>query len=369
MQQDFAHVVCHALRDLPAAGHDRDTLDWTGREVARLMSLEYTGIDDGGPPPSPARRRFHVPDQTLTRATAAALGIAGVEQMLGGIVPFAFVATKVISHPLVGPGAAAATGWSAALGESLAGATLPGYTAFHRDDAGQAYQRLCARGPVRLKLPDGIGGSGQWRLEGPDELARRLDAIDDDYLARHGVVLELHVEQARTFSIGEMALGDDRIAYHGTQRNTRDAAGCEVYAGSELWVRRGGLADLLAAELPADAREAALKATAYDRAVADAYPGLRASRRNYDVVCGLDPDGLRMAGVLEQSWRIGGATPAELAALEYLREHPAVDAVRASTGEVHDSQAPPAGADVFYAAPPGAPGPRYKFRTCVADAG
>ena len=40
-----------------------------------------------------------------------------------------------------------------------------------------------------------------------------------------------------------------------------------------------------------------------------------ASRRNYDVVAGLDARGQRRCGVLEQSWRVGGASPAELVAL------------------------------------------------------
>ena len=45
-------------------------------------------------------------------------------------------------------------------------------------------------------------------------------------------------------------------------------------------------------------------------------PGFFASRRNYDVAQGVDAAGRRRSGVLEQSWRLGGASGAEIAALE-----------------------------------------------------
>ena len=44
-----------------------------------------------------------------------------------------------------------------------------------------------------------------------------------------------------------------------------------------------------------------------------AFPGLFASRCNYDVVTGADGVGKHHSGVLEQSWRAGGASGAEIA--------------------------------------------------------
>jgi hypothetical protein len=58
-----------------------------------------------------------------------------------------------------------------------------------------------------------------------------------------------------------------------------------------------------------------------------------ASRCNYDVAEGRDAAGRTVAGVLEQSWRIGGASGAEVAALEALQADPSLEAVRASTVE------------------------------------
>ena len=47
-----------------------------------------------------------------------------------------------------------------------------------------------------------------------------------------------------------------------------------------------------------------------DAAATECFPGLVASRRNYDVAQGTNARGKRCSGVLEQSWRLGGATGA-----------------------------------------------------------
>ncbi len=91
------------------------------------------------------------------------------------------------------------------------------------------------------------------------------------------------------------------------------------------------------------------QARAYDAAVAECFPEMFASRRNYDVVQGLDAAGRRRSGVLEQSWRIGGASGAEIAALEAFRADPALRAVRAATVEVYgEGSAPPPHATVYF---------------------
>jgi uncharacterized protein DUF3182 len=366
MNQAFTEVVCHPVRIGNKAGHERATLEWTGREVARLLSIEYGGAADPGVTSPSGRHRFHVPDDTLTRLQAEAIGIERDDELLGGIVPFAFVATKVISHPLLRSDGKAPEGWCEPLGEALKEATLPGHAAFDRAEAIEAFGRLRSMGPVRLKLPEGIGGLGQWLVHDAEALKQRLAALDEGNLALHGVVLELHLDDARTFSVGQVSLDGQRIAYHGTQCTVRDAAGREVYGGSALWVIRGDLDDLLAEPLQPRVREAVMKARLYDRLVTRAYPDMRASRRNYDLVYGRTCENGDMVGVLEQSWRIGGATPAELAAFDYLRTHTSVHAVRASTGELHDAQPPPPGAQVFYTAVPDIDGPRCKYRTCIS---
>jgi len=74
-----------------------------------------------------------------------------------------------------------------------------------------------------------------------------------------------------------------------------------------------------------------------------------ASRRNYDVAQGTNAHGQWRSGVLEQSWRIGGATGAEIAALEAFRADPDLHVVRASTFEIYgESQDPPPQATVYF---------------------
>jgi hypothetical protein len=71
------------------------------------------------------------------------------------------------------------------------------------------------------------------------------------------------------------------------------------------------------------------EAKLYDQAMSE-YPGFMASRRNYDVGQGIDADGRRRSGVLESSWRVGGASSAELAALAAFARDPLVQIVGAS---------------------------------------
>lgn len=358
----FDRVLCHSVRDVPEGGHERATLDWLGREVARLMGIAYDGLH------VTAMRHpgagFHVPDDTLTRAQADARGIVGDGDLLGGIVPRAFIATKVVSHPLVSHDATRVEGWCAALGEAITQATLPGFSVFDEVDALAAFARL-GHGAVRLKLPSGVGGRGQWLIDDVATLRACLAGLPEDYLRTQGVVLERNLRDAVTFSVGEMHCAGIDIAYHGTQHVIRDADGCEVYGGSDLWVVRGSLQTLCEAPLTGPQREAVQQACLYDRFIGQAYPALRVSRRNYDVVRGDDATGQHHCGVLEQSWRVGGATPAELAAIAHFQRDPALHMVHACTHEVYDAQPLPVDADVYFAGVPGQPGPRCKYRTSV----
>ena len=86
------------------------------------------------------------------------------------------------------------------------------------------------------------------------------------------------------------------------------------------------------------------KARIYDQAM-NAYHGFMASRRNYDVGLGLDVDGRPRSGVFESSWRVGGATGAEVAALAEFMRDSSVDVVEAShIEEFGRDREPPSGA-------------------------
>jgi hypothetical protein len=330
-----AVVVMHD-ETRPRNGHEAATLEALARRIAALL------------PAARHERPYFVPARTLTREEALSLGIHGADDLFGGVVPHAFVASKLISHSTPPHASARPRGWSDSMASAIAGVVLPGYAAFNHEDAYRAGVALLADGCVRFKQGGGIGGNGQSVLHDASELEHALDAIDPVEIEAQGVVLERNLESETTISIGEIHLGGLRAAYHGSQRRTLDHAGREVYGGSDLVVRRGRLADLEQHTRDPAIRLALQQVRTYDDAAHAAYPGLCASRRNYDVAQGIDASGRRWSGVLEQSWRIGGASPAELAALEALAANPDLDEVHASAIEVFALVDAPAGSTVHW---------------------
>ena len=112
-------------------------------------------------------------------------------------------------------------------------------------------------------------------------------------------------------------------------------------------VVRGNFDALVQLPLPENLRIAAEQARTYDAATS-VFSGMFASRRNYDVAQGTNARGQWLSGVLEQSWRMGGATGAEIAALEAFRADPALQVVRASTFEIYGGNQAPPPATVYF---------------------
>src|SRR5262249_26126951 len=80
--------------------------------------------------------------------------------------------------------------------------------------------------------------------------------------------------------------------------------------------------------MPSAVRLAVAQAKFYDAATST-YPGFAVSRQNYDVAQGFDGQGRLRSGVLEASWRSGGASTAELAAMKEFAQDPALQLVEA----------------------------------------
>ena len=340
----------------PRAEHERVGLRYFGRRLAALLGYEFQGkggLQHGG---------YYLPADTLDAGQAAAHGIRGPEDLFGGVVPHAFVATKLISHGLWPGGHGAPQGWNHDLGQALGDAVLPGWSVFTRADLRAAAQALLDEGgAVRCKLAWGRGGNDQTVAGDAVALREWSDTLDDADLAR-GVVVEADLEPADTFSIGCVDVPGQCIAYFGTQRSTRNARGHRVYGGSQLRVARGTLEQLLTLALPEGAAEAIDKVCRYEAGIARAYPDFYASRRNYDAVRGRDGQGRLRCGVLEQSWRYGGASPAEILALEAFAADPALHWLDALTHESYDEdEAIPAGAVVYYRGDVGSPGVLSKY--------
>jgi hypothetical protein len=339
--------------------HDRAARAEIARRIAALQGLDYAGEYD-----SAARypgRVYFVPSDTLVgRACASQLGIRSERDLFGGVVPAAILATKAITHPLVDPAALPPEGWSSAFPGTVRNAVLPGFSIFTPEQAHAAGKRLFEYGPVRVKPVRATGGHGQKVAMSMSELEEIIAFLDPaDLIA--GIVLEQNLVSVTTSSVGQVLVGDLTAAYFGSQRLTADNGGKEVYGGSEIVVVRGTLETLLALDLPKELRVAVAQACAYDAATA-CLPGMFASRRNYDVAQGLDATGSWRSGVLEQSWRVGGATGAEIAALEAFRADPGLRMVRASTREIYgESEPPPPHATLYFRGVDARIGPLTKY--------
>ncbi|MBF7013843.1 DUF3182 family protein [Novosphingobium sp. HR1a] len=307
-------------------------------------------------------RELFVPDDTMLVEAAAAMGIFDASQLYGGAVPARFVATKVITHGLPFQGAQAPPEWSHALGGKLGDAVLRGFSVFSRADASAAGRLLLDHGPVRLKDVEATSGMGQTVVRDADDLDVEIDAMDAAVLAQTGLVIEENLTDVTTYSVGIATLFGMSIAYWGTQSLTLNNFEEEVYGGSHLRCVRGGWLQLRRLELGPELAEVIDRAQHYDRAVSVAYPSMFASRRNYDVVSGLDGRGNKQIGVLEQSWRVGGASGAEIAAFEVFAAYPACTSVEASTVEIYGGaeQAPP-GAAIYFSGIDPVLGPLIKY--------
>jgi hypothetical protein len=311
----------------PLQWHHRVVLDSAAKTIGQIKGYDFRGQYE--PRCDYSEPLFFVPGDTLLLDEASSLGIHSPNDLYGGVVPYLFVKTKAITHGLVDRHAERPLGWSTAFAERVREIVLPGYTVFSNRDARVAARRMLTRGPIRLKKPLSASGKDQTVVATLNELDAVLDKITADEMATYGLVLEENLRQVRTWSVGEVGVGSLTISYHGIQRTVTDNQGRPVYGGSELVCVRGGPEVLDALPMSPEIRAAVAAARRYDAATEE-FHGFTASRRNYDVASGIGADGRPRSGVLEPSWRIGGASSAELMALAAFARNPSLEIVRAS---------------------------------------
>jgi hypothetical protein len=292
---------------------------------------------------------YFLPADTLTIEEAAQLGLNGEGDLFGGVVPHPFVASKAIAHSLVSSTASAPPEWNAGFSEAIAGIVLPGFTVFARDDAEAAGRELLRTGPVQVKATGGFAGFGQSKVASEEELQGELNKLDWDEIGKVGLVLEHRLNDVSAFSIGQVRVGGTTASYYALQKETANEYRDNIYVGSSLLAVRGGFEDLLALDFSDDVRTSIERACAFDAEVDRHFPGFFASRRNYDVIRGFGGNGRPVSGVLEQSWRVGGASAAEMLVLLALRGDPELTQVKARTVEVFGELADvPHGALLLY---------------------
>ncbi|MHC8317537.1 DUF3182 family protein [Pseudomonas sp. LB3P31] len=342
-------VVAHSVR-AQAPQHEVETNRALARWLAQILGLKFGGSYDAAV--HDGRELYLLPTQTLVGAAAAhELGVRGPEDLWGGYVDHDFICTKAISHGLFSRDAQAPEGWSPLFSERVRKVVLDGLSVFSLEDARPAAEHLLESGPIRLKPVHACAGRGQEVVKN----LRQFDAIlarpDAQALFSEGVVLEQDLQNVITHSVGQSFIGDKVLSYCGDQYLTEDGHGEQVYGGSNLLVVQGYYEDLLDLPLAEDVQLAIRQAQVFDSAADEAYPGFYASRRNYDIAQGLDSTGQTRSGVLEQSWRMGGASSAEVAALQSFVNDPEMRAIRVSSVETYIDQPLPADAIEVYRGP------------------
>lgn len=342
-------VVAHSVNP-HAPLHEVETNRELARWLAQILGFEYGGSYDQQQ--HAGRDLYLLPTQTLIGAEAArALGVKGPEDLWGGYVEHDFICTKAITHGLLNKHAVAPNGWSPFFAQLTRGAVLDGVSVFSLKDARPAAEHLLYAGPIRFKPIHACAGRDQRVIHSLGQFDEVVADPEAQLLFRDGVVLEQNLREVKTQSVGQSFINGKVLSYCGVQHLTRDSKGLEVYGGSDLLVVEGGYIELLRLELSDDVREAVRLAQVFDEAAGQAYPSFFASRRNYDIAQGLDAGGQPRGGVLEQSWRMGGASSAELAALQVFVEDPSTRAVRVSSVETYIDQPLPPGAKEVYRGP------------------
>jgi len=340
-------VLLYNCTSEQATEHETASRTQVCRRLATLLQREFGGESAiGGHVPVGC---YLVPTHTMDIDQASTLGIRGEGDLFGGAVPTPWAATKIIMHPLVDRSAYSPPGWPADLAASTQELAVAGYSAFRIDDLRRACLLLLERGPVRLKPAVESGGRGQIVVSESAELEHALSSLDLADLWDTGVVVEENLPAPVTYSIGQIRVADLLASYYGTQRTTFNNLGEAVYGGSELFIIRGDFDTLAAATMPPNIRGAVFCARAFDELVHEKLPGFFASRRNYDVIAGSDANGEQRCCLLEHSWRIGGASGAEIAALEAFRDDPNTAAVEVRCVEAYgEDLVPPPGATIYF---------------------
>ena len=341
-----SHVVLLATHKTLAT-HETMVQQALGEKIASLLGARFDGDHD--PSKHTGEGIYYIPSDTLIGTEARdTLPIRSVDDFFGGLIDYPFMATKAISHPLLSDATTQPEGWSERFFHDAADAVLAGFSVFNLSDAKRAGMRLLKDGPVRIKPVLATAGRGQVVVTSEAELDAALARQVLAQIEEWGLVLEEDLSDVITYSVGQVQVAGIIASYHGTQSLTRDNNGETVYGGSQLTLVRGDYCQLLTLELDADVRRSITQAMCYEQAALDCFPGLLASRRNYDIAHGTNSRGQICSGVLEQSWRIGGASPAEVEALLAFAVNPALDRIDASSHEIYGPTTLPDGAQLLY---------------------
>lgn len=261
------------------------------------------------------------------------------EDLFGGIATRLVFFDKTIIHPVV-PGADVVPPvWISKVAEHVGDAAFRGFACFSRSDTITAGVILFNAGipEIRLKPVSIDAGLGQKVARSYGELEQQVAAFSDSYVSA-GITVEENLSSVvRTVDVGTYQIGNQHFSYVGTQRETLFHGDPGRWGGVAMYVRRGTLDELASWLTVPSLKTAVLQAKALDDAV-DLIPGMYVTRANYDVIQGFDETGTFRSALLEQSWRIGGSSPAEVLAAKLLLD-PQCDLAYATVDETFSHEA------------------------------
>lgn len=318
-----------------------------GQNIAQLLDAQFSGQYDSNV--HQGSGVYFIPSDTLIgQNNSRALGIESNADFFGGVVDVPFMATKAISHPLLLNPTAQPDRWPELFFKRAEDAVLEGFTVFNGEDAQRAGNLLLMHGSVRIKPVLATAGRGQIVVTGEDQLTAAIAEQDLEEVATWGLVLEENLQDVVTYSVGQVQVAGITASYFGTQSLTQDNQGETVYGGSALQMVRGDYPELLKLGLEEPIRRAINQAMCYEKAAIVCFPEFLASRRNYDIAQGRNARGQLCSGVLEQSWRIGGASAAEIEALMAFAADSTLRRILCSTHEVYGEVSLPGDARILY---------------------
>ena len=192
-------------------------------------------------------------------------------------MPHAFVATKVITHPLVGPRAHAPAGWAHGFSEPGAGCrpdrALRSSRATMRLMPAQRSARAGTRYASSPPVPPAAAVSS-WSRTATGWMPPSGRSTLPSWRAMR-LVLEENLVDVTTHSVGQVRVAELVASYHGTQRLTPDNHGEQVYGGSDLLRRARRVSRRCSGSIsPPEARLAVAQAQTYDAAAEAEFPGL-----------------------------------------------------------------------------------------------
>jgi hypothetical protein len=306
----------------PYFSYIRDRNGIVARHLGGLLRI--ADVEEGSFCEPSSGHVYHVPSRTLTQAEAEVRHITDPSDLYGGVIGENSLPTsKTALHQVVGESPA---GYSRQVANALAesGVTLPGFAVFNRADATTAYQNLSQNGQqVRLKEPFQSDHEGQAVVISEMALQNYMAGITDAALHEQGIVLEANVLDPQTISAGSIILNGRTYSFYGSQKSVIHK-GRERFGGGEILVIEGDLLDLnktLIDDTPENDHTRTAIIQAHQAHSIFSYYDPTLSRYSFDVVQGMDAQGNFISGVCDQTFRVGGLTPAEMLAIEAFGHH------------------------------------------------